>query len=112
MGGRFVLRASGDQFSFSLKAAGNHEVILTGERYTAKASALKGIAAILENAGIDERYERRTARDGTAYFVLRAANHQVLGTSETYSSAARRDSGIAAVKAHAASAVIEDETRA
>ncbi len=112
MGGRFVLRASGEQFSFNLKAAGNHEVILTGERYTAKASALKGIAAILENAAIDERYERRTAKDGLPYFVLRAANHEVLGTSETYSSAARRENGIAAVKEHAATAVIEDATRA
>ena len=35
---------------FNLKA-GNHEVILTSERYTAKGSALKGIAAVLENAG-------------------------------------------------------------
>ena len=112
MGGRFVLKASGDQFSFSLKASGIHEVILTGERYMAKASALKGIAAVLENAEVDERYERRIASDGAAYFVLRAANREVLGTSEMYSSAARRESGIAAVKAHAVTAVVEDETRA
>ncbi len=111
MGGRFVLRASGDQYSFSLKAAGNHEISLTGERYTAKASALKGIAAIRESAAVDERYDRRTARDGSAYFVLRAANHQVLGTSEMCSSPARRESGIAAVKAPAPAAVVDDETR-
>ena len=50
MTGRFVLRKSGAQFYFTLRAAGNHEVILTSERYTSKASALAGIEAIRVNA--------------------------------------------------------------
>lgn len=112
MDGRYVLRTSGKQFVFNLRAAGNHEVILTSERYTAKASALKGIAAIRENAPWDDHYERRQSVAGQPYFVLRAANNEVLGTSEMYSSAAARNEGIEAVKAHAPGALLDDETSA
>jgi uncharacterized protein YegP (UPF0339 family) len=35
----------------------------------------------------------------TAYFNLKAANHQVIGSSQMYASTSSRDSGIAAVKA-------------
>lgn len=45
MHSRFVLRASGDQFLFNLKA-GNNEVVLTSERYTAKSSASAPGAAL------------------------------------------------------------------
>jgi uncharacterized protein YegP (UPF0339 family) len=109
MNGRFVLKASGEQFMFNLKA-GNNEVILTSERYTAKASALKGIAAVRENAGAEGRYECRVASSGEPYFVLKAGNHEVLGTSELYSSASARDVGIAAVRAHAPAAALDDVT--
>jgi uncharacterized protein YegP (UPF0339 family) len=111
MDGRFVLTASGKQFSFSLRAGGNHEIVLTGERYTAKASALQGIEAIRVNASLGERYDRRVSSAGQPYFVLRAANHEVLGTSEMYSSHASRDGGIAAVMANAPTASIDDQTR-
>jgi uncharacterized protein YegP (UPF0339 family) len=112
MNGRFVLRRSGIQFVFNLRAAGNHEVILTSERYTAKASAFKGIETIRENAPLDERHDRRVSSSGQAYFVLRAANNEVLGASELYSSPSPRDSGIAAVKANAPGALVDDETKA
>lgn len=110
MHSRFVLSASGDQFMFNLKA-GNNEVILTSERYTAKASALHGIAAVREYAAIDESYQKRSASSGQPYFVLRSDNHEVLGTSELYSSSSARDEGIRAVKASAAAAVLDDETQ-
>ena len=45
MSGYFVLKRSGTQFMFNLHA-GNHEVILTSEQYTTKASAEGGIAAV------------------------------------------------------------------
>lgn len=71
---RFVLKRSDDQFIFNFKAAGNSEIILTGERYTRKASALEGIAAIRENASAKTHYQRRTSHAGEPYFVLKAAN--------------------------------------
>jgi uncharacterized protein len=50
MAGTFEIKRSKDsQFYFVLKA-GNHEVILTSETYTTKASAQNGIASIQVNA--------------------------------------------------------------
>jgi uncharacterized protein YegP (UPF0339 family) len=111
MAARFVLRKSGDQFHFNLKA-GNNEVILTSERYTANASALGGIAAVKANAPLEARYERRTSSSDEAYFVLRGGNHEVLGTSELYSSPSARESGVAVVKATAPAATVDDQTSA
>jgi len=42
--------------------------------------------------------------------VLKAGNHEIIGSSEGYNSEAARDNGIASVKANAATAVVEDET--
>jgi uncharacterized protein YegP (UPF0339 family) len=111
MGGRFVLKASGSQYSFSLRAAGDREVILTSERYPAKASALRGIEAVRASARIDGRYQRRQSVVGHAYFVLSGAHNEVLATGETYSSVAMREAGVAAVKAAALDAIVDDETR-
>ena len=55
MSGYYELKRSGDQYMFNLKAA-NHEVILTSERYTSKASALEGIASVRQNSPVDARY--------------------------------------------------------
>ena len=43
------------------------------------------------------------------HFVLKAANNQVIGTSEMYSSAAALENGIASVKATALGAPLVDE---
>lgn len=85
---------------FNLKA-GNHEVILTSERYATKVSAEIGIASVKENAALDERYQRKVAKDNSPYFVLLAANGQSLGKSEMYSSSKAMEAGIASVKANA-----------
>ena len=65
MSGRFVIKHSGDQFSFNLKASGNSEVILTSERYTRKESALDGIESIRANAVLASRFDRRTSIAGS-----------------------------------------------
>lgn len=110
MNGRFVLTASGDRFLFNLKA-GNSEIILTSERYTAKASALNAIEAVRESARFDDGFLRRTSSGGQPYFVLCAANRQVLGTSELYWSTAARDQGIASLQRIAPTALVDDQTR-
>jgi uncharacterized protein YegP (UPF0339 family) len=53
---------------------------------------------------------RKTAKDGSRYFTLTATNGQVIGTSETYSSAAAMENGIASVKANAPCATVIDRT--
>jgi len=110
MAGRFVLSTTKDgQYLFNLKAA-NGQVILTSERYQSRDGAINGIESVRKNAGLDERYERRTASNGDHYFVLKAANHQVIGRSEMYSSPAAMENGIASVKKNAPEATLEDQT--
>jgi uncharacterized protein YegP (UPF0339 family) len=108
MAGRFILRRK-SAYSFVLQAA-NHQTILTSESYTQKGSALNGIESVKKNAPLDERYERRTAKDGSPYFVLKAANGQIIGMSEMYSSQAACENGIESVKKHAPQAEIVDDT--
>ena len=87
------------QYSFVLKAD-NGEVVLRSETYDAKASAENGIASVQKNSPLEERYERKDASDGRLFFNLRAANHQVIGSSQMYKTSVDRDAGIAAVKAN------------
>ena len=104
---RFKISKDGSgQFTFNLTAA-NAEIILASERYTSKASAEGGIEAVRVNARSDERFERRVARDGLHYFVLKAVNGEVVGVGETYSSKARMEDGILAVRANAPIASVD-----
>jgi len=110
MTGWFELKkASNGQFQFVLKA-GNSETILTSELYTTKPSALNGIASVQANCGNDGRYDRLVSSNGKPYFNLKAANHQIIGTSQMYSSAESREAGIASVKTNGSSATIKDNT--
>ena len=110
MAGRFELKKASDgQFLFNLKA-GNGQVILTSERYTEKRGAENGIASVRKNAPDDGRYERKTAKNGQHYFVLKAANGQVIGSSELYTTTASMENGIESVKKNAPDAVIVDHT--
>lgn len=95
------------QFHFVLKA-GNSEVILRSEQYEAKTSAQNGVASVQKNCGVDANYERKEAADGRPYFNLKAANHQIIGTSQMYASAATRDAGIESVKTNGVSKTVKD----
>ncbi len=108
--GKFVIttRKNGE-FQFNLKA-GNGEVILSSEGYAAKASCLNGIESVRKNAPDDGRYERKEAKNGKAFFNLKAANGQVIGTSELYESTGGRDKGIESVKRNAPDASIDDRS--
>lgn len=112
MAARFVLKAAkGGQFMFNLKA-GNNEVILTSELYTRKENAELGIESVRRNAPDDARFERRTARSGEPYFVLKAANGEVIGTSEMYASTSGVRRGIASVRKNSQFAPTQDLTEA
>jgi uncharacterized protein len=109
MAGTYVIKKSGDdKFFFNLKAD-NHETVLTSETYNQKAGALEGIESVKTNSPLDERYERKESSKGKHFFVLKAANHQVIGTSEEYSSEKAMEDGISAVKKLGPSANIKDE---
>ncbi|MCR9165516.1 MAG: YegP family protein [bacterium] len=85
--------------------------LLASEGYTTKAGAENGIASVKTNAPIDARYEKKTSTNGKAYFVLKAANHEIIGTSQMYISTTSRDHGIEAIKRNAPSAETKDLTR-
>lgn len=98
MAGWYEIKQSDNgDFSFVLKA-GNAQTILSSQMYGSLAAAEGGIASVQTNSPVEARYERRDASDGRPYFVLKAANHQVIGNSQMYASAQARDAGIESVK--------------
>ncbi|MEO8838524.1 MAG: YegP family protein [Herbaspirillum sp.] len=110
MTGWFELSKSSDgQFRFVLKD-GSAATVLTSELYHAKASAENGIASVQANAASEERYERKDAKNGKQYFNLKAANHQIIGTSQMYGSAQLRDAGIESAKANGSSKTVKDNS--
>ena len=110
MAGWFELGTSSDgQYRFTLKA-GNAETILTSELYKTKSSAENGISSVQTNGALEARFERKTAANGKAYFNLKAANHQVIGTSQMYASETSRDAGVVSVKTNSSTTTIKDKT--
>lgn len=110
MTGFFELSKSSDgQFRFTLKSEGA-ETLLSSELYQEKRSAEKGIASVQENCTVDGRFEKKVASNGKFFFNLKAANHQVIGTSPLYATADVRDAGISAVKSAGQTATVQDRT--
>ena len=108
--GKFVIttRKNGE-FQFSLKASNGQE-ILASEGYTTKAACQNGIESVKKNAADEGRFERKVAKNGAPYFVLKAGNGQVIGQSEMYSTDAARDNGIASVMKNAPEAEVVDNS--
>jgi uncharacterized protein len=105
-----IKRAKNGEFHFNL-LAGNGEVILSSELYKAKASAKNGIASVKKNSALDGRFEKRQSKNGQFFFVLKAANHEVIGKSEMYPAEKACDNGIVSVKKNAGGATVEDLTK-
>lgn len=107
MAAKFELKSNAKgQYSFNLKAS-NGQVILTSEVYESRAAAEAGIASVRKNAEQADRFERKMSKSSEPYFVLKAANGQVIGRSEMYSSAAAMENGIQSVMKSAAAAVLD-----
>jgi len=106
MPGKFeIYKAKNGEFYFRLKAA-NGEPVLSSEGYKAKSSAKNGAASVAKNCGNAECYEAKKAKNGKHYFVLKAANRQVIGQSQMYPDEAGCKKGMAAVKRAGANAKI------
>ena len=105
--GKFVVTKNDrGQFHFSLKA-NNGQVILSSQEYSSKAACENGIESVRTNAADDSKFERKEAKDGRPYFNLKAANAQVIGSSQMYSSEDAMENGIASVKTNAPDAAVE-----
>lgn len=94
------------QHYFNLKA-GNHEVILQSEGYKSKQGALNGIKSVQTHCTDDSNFERKTAKDGSPYFVLKAKNGEPIGKSEMYSSIQAMENGVDSVKSNGKSVEIK-----
>lgn len=106
MAGKFeIYNDKAGEFRFRLKAS-NGQTILASEGYKAKSGCTNGIESVKKNASNDSNYERKSTNSGKFMFNLKAANSQVIGTSESYETAAARDNGIESVKNNAPSAVV------
>jgi uncharacterized protein YegP (UPF0339 family) len=112
MPGYYVLQknpAAKQHYHFVLKAD-NHETILTSENYSTKQGAHTGIASCQKNSPYDSSYERRKSVSDQPYFVLKAANHEVIGVSQMYGSTSARDSGIESCKKNGPTTDVRDMT--
>jgi len=108
MNGYYEIKNSKNKkFIFNLRA-GNHEVILSSQVYASRASALEGIASVQKHGPKKAFYEKKTSDAKQPFFVLKAANSQVIGKSEMYASWSGRTKGIASVMANSRSKVIKE----
>jgi uncharacterized protein YegP (UPF0339 family) len=108
--GKFSIKTgkNGDLY-FNLKA-GNGQIILASQGYSSKSACDNGIESVRKNATDDARFERNVASNGQHYFNLKAANGQVIGKSEMYTTKDAMENGIASVGKNApdASVVVEE----
>jgi uncharacterized protein YegP (UPF0339 family) len=110
MAGKFELyKDKRGEFRFRLKA-GNGEVILASEGYKDRSGATNGIESVKKNSDLLARFEKKTSTNGKHYFVLKAANHQVIGNSEMYESESACENGIKSVMANAPLAKTDDQS--
>ena len=95
-------------YHFSL-LAGNGKVIRSSKMYESKSAAVMGIRAVQINARFKSRFEQKDADDGSLYFVLKTSSGKPIGWSETYTTKASMENGIASVAKNASSKVLVDE---
>ena len=111
MAGKFEIKAGKTgKFRFNLKAS-NGQIVLTSEAYESRSAAVKGIASVKNNAANAKRFERKTAKDGSPYFVMKAANGEPIGRSEMYKTKASMENGIASVAKHAPDAPVDADAK-
>ena len=108
MPGKFEIKAGKiGKYRFNLKSS-NGQIILSSESYDSRSGAENGIESVRKNAGNEARFERKTAKDGSAFFILKAANGEPIGKSEMYKTKRSMENGIASVGRNAAGATVAD----
>jgi uncharacterized protein YegP (UPF0339 family) len=95
---KYVIHRSekNDNFYFSLIAK-NGETILTSEGYQTKEGALNGISSVSVNGKYRDSFEIKKSKDNKHYFILKANNNKVIGTSEMYNHLDSATNGIESV---------------
>ena len=110
MAGKFeIYKDKKGEFRFRLKA-GNGQNILGSEGYSKKPSCLNGIESVKKNSQNPARFEHKKTPSGKFTFVLKAANSQVIGTSQTYASESGCKNGMKSVATQSQGATTVDTT--
>jgi len=109
MAGKFeCYKDKAGEFRFRLKA-GNGEIILSSEGYKSKASCDNGIASVKKNCLDEKCFDKKQTDSGKYRFNLKSPNGQVIGTSQSYESESRCNSGIASVTKNAPDAAVVEQ---
>ena len=98
------------QFRFRLKAPNGQTILAGSQGYARLAGCLKGVDAVKNNSELGERFERTKTRAGKHRFRLLARNKQVIGASESYSSAQACANGVRSVRRNAPIAAVYDRS--
>jgi len=119
--GKFVMKATANGgFKFDLKA-GNGEVIASSQTYKSQKACEAGIESVRKNAlsqvedqtveGFEEKkhpkYELYADKAGEIRFRLKAANGEIIATSEGYKKKASALNGIESIGKNAPDAAVE-----
>ena len=95
------------KYYFNLKA-GNGQIILSSQGYADMSGAKNGIESVIKNSADDSKFDRLTASNGKFHFNLKAANGQIVGSSQMYASEAGMENGIASVRKNAPGAEVKE----
>ena len=79
----YIRQAKDGQYYFSLKSE-QGSTLLSSEMYTTLKACENGLASVKKNAAQTAQYEYKEAANGKFHFNLKAANHQVIGSSTMY----------------------------
>lgn len=66
---------------------------------------------MITNAQNDLNFDRKVSSNNKVYFNLKAANGQIIGTSQMYESEVSRDNGILSVRNNVIQATIDDQSK-
>ena len=97
--GRFETFAGKDGKTYFHLLAGNGEKVLQSQGYASQQGAEGGIASVKANGTDASKFLLREASDGAWYFVVAAANGELVGVSEMYASQSNATRGMAATAA-------------
>ena len=106
---KFEVYQSGkkNEFRFRLKAD-NGQTILSSEGYSSRAACMNGIASVKKNANNPKSMIKSQTPGKMFRFSIRAANNEIIGTSQNYKSESGRNNGIDSVIRNATKAEIKD----
>lgn len=91
---RFEIFQGEDRKTYFHLRAGNGEIMLSSQGYTAASSAKTGVASVVANGGDASNYEVFETEGGQYAFRLVAQNHEVIARSETYASKSSADRAV------------------